>query len=40
MYFSEVFISILIYLALIGVGVTTITLVVLLVKDIKSNKLW
>lgn len=40
MYFSEAFMDALIYLSIAGVGIGAITLVVLLVKDIKSKKLW
>lgn len=40
MYFSEGFINILIYLSIAGVGIGAIVLVVLLIKDIKSKKLW
>jgi len=40
MYFTEMFIRILIYLALAGISITTITLVVLVIKDIKSKELW
>jgi hypothetical protein len=40
MYFTEIFIRILIYLALAGISITTIALVVLVIKDIKSKELW
>jgi len=40
MYFPEILLSTLVYLALIGIGVSGIVLVILLVRDIKSKKLW
>lgn len=40
MYFPEIFLSILIVVALVGISVAAIVLVALLIKDIKSKKLW
>lgn len=40
MIFSELFISILITLALVFVGVSSITLIWMLIKDYKDGKVW
>ncbi len=40
MYFSETFLSILIVAAILGIAVSAVTLIILVIKDIKTNKLW
>jgi len=40
MYFNEIFLSILVIGALVGISVTVVTLITLLIRDIKSKKLW
>jgi hypothetical protein len=40
MIFSKTFIAILIVAALLGISIATVTLLILLVKDIKSKQVW
>lgn len=40
MYFPEAFITVLIIASLAGVGIGAVSLIILLIKDIKSKKLW
>lgn len=40
MYFSQTFLTLLIVGALVGIGIAIIALLTLLIKDIKSRKLW
>ena len=40
MYFSETFLSIMIIVALTGISIAAVVLVLLLIRDIKSKKLW
>ncbi len=39
-FFPESFLSILVVSALIGISIAVVVLLVLLIKDIKSDKLW
>ena len=40
MYFSEIFLNIMISISLAGIAGSAVALVVMVIKDIKSKKLW